>query len=60
MALKIPSSPVLESGLVFMSPVEIINTISSGRSTKEMQSYMVIELNLNISESSRKSSVAIS
>ena len=57
--LKLSAIPVLADGETVMSPVDLINAIASGILTKEMQSFLVIELNRNASASSVKSSVAI-
>ena len=45
--LKLSSSLVLAGGVVVMLPSELINAIESGWFTKEMQSVLAIELNMN-------------
>ena len=45
---------MLAGGVVVVSPIALINSIASGWFTKEMQSFLVIELNLNVSASSGK------
>ena len=59
MNLKLSASLVLACGVVVVSTADVINAIASGRFTKEMQYFLAVELNLNTSESSGKSSVAI-
>ena len=51
------ASPVLACGVVVMSHIELINAITSRWVTKDMQSFLVIEFNLNALVSSGKSSL---
>ena len=59
LTLKFSSNQVLTKGLVVISHVELINAISSGLFTKDLQSFLFIELNLKVSMCVGESSFAI-